>query len=104
MQKKHEFFDFKDDMKLNRKQLKLPDRNFESNVLSLSDIPWIGKHVYEVEEGGFSYLLIQDEFFTSSISLMRYDTQKALMEDQVLIGNDAIGIKLRYTNQYYFIS
>jgi len=58
MQKEHEFFQFKDDMKLIRKRLELPERNFENNVLSLFDVPWIGKHVYEVDEGGFSYFLI----------------------------------------------
>ena len=29
---------------------------------------------------------------------MRYDTEKVLIEDQVLIGNVAVGIKLKHTN------
>ena len=104
MSKEHEFYQFKDDMNYTRERFGLPRREFDNKVLSLFDVPWIGKHVYEVEEGGFSYLLIQDEFFTSSINLMRFDTEKALIEDQVLIGNDAIAIKMKNTNQYIFFS
>jgi len=35
---------------------------------------------------------------------MRFDAEKVLIEDQVLIGNDAVAIKLKYTNQYIFFS
>jgi len=57
MSKEHEFYQFKDDMNFTRARVGLQKRNFENKVLSLFDVPWIGKHVYEVEEAGFSYLL-----------------------------------------------
>ena len=67
-------------------------------------MPWIGKHVYEVEEAGFSYFLMHNEFFSRKIKLMRYDIDRVLNEDLILIGNSAIGIKLRHTNQYLIFS
>jgi hypothetical protein len=98
MQKEHEFLEFKDDKTYSRKRLGKPARKYQKKVLSLWNVPWIGKHVYEVEEAGFSYFLMHNEFFTRKIKLMRYDTDRELNEDLVLIGNSAIGIKLKYTN------
>lgn len=104
MQKEHEFFEFKDDKTFARRRLGKQPKAYEKKVLSLFNVPWIGRHIYEVEEAGYSYFLIHNEFFTRKIKLMRYDTEKALIEDQVLIGNVAVGVKLKHTNQYIFFS
>ena len=61
-------------------------------------MPWIGKHVYEVEEAGLNYFLLHNEFFSRKIKLMRYDIDKALIEDLILIGNSAVAMLLKHTN------
>lgn len=61
-------------------------------------MPYIGKHVYEVEEAGVSYFLLHNEFFSRKIKIMRYDFDKALVEDLILVGNSAYAIALKFTN------
>jgi len=98
MQNSHDFLEIMDDKTYERKRLGKPVKKYEKKVLSIWNVPWIGKHVYEVEEAGLSYFLMHNEFFSRKIKLMRYDTDRALNEDLVLIGNSAIGIRLTHTN------
>lgn len=102
MQKEHEFLEFKDDRIYQKRRLGKNLSSYESKVLSIWNVPWIGKHVYEVEEAGFSYFLMHNEFFSRKIKLMRYDIDKALIDDLILIGNSAIGVLIKHTNQYIF--
>ncbi len=73
-------------------------------MLSIWNVPWIGKHLYEVEEAGFSYFLLHNSFFTRKIEVMRYDMDRVLNEEQVLIGNSSVAIKIKNVSQYLFFS
>lgn len=71
-----------------------------SEILSTQPIPWIGKNIFEVREGKNSYFLIQDQYASRRVDLMRIDTEVNLREDQKIIGNKFVAVKLRHTNQY----
>ena len=98
MQKEHEFLNFQDDRNYEKKRLGKRPKQYENKVLSIWNVPWIGKHVYEVEEAGLNYFLLHNEFFSRKIKLMRYDIDKALIEGLILIGNSAVAMLLKHTN------
>lgn len=83
-------------MRDNRKNYK---SNY-SNVLSVSEISWIDKHLFEVEEAQLNYFLLTQHSTSKHIDLARIDTKSTDLTDIVLLGNRMIGVKFIYTNQY----
>lgn len=83
-------------MRDNRKNYK---SNY-SNVLSVSEISWIDKHLFEVEEAQLNYFLLTQHSTSKHIDLARIDTKSTDLKDIVLLGNRMIGVKFIYTNQY----
>lgn len=69
-----------------------------SSVLSVSEISWIDKHIFEVTEASKNYFMVTQHICSKIIDMGRIDTEQTIMEEMVLLANSFIGIKLRLTN------
>ena len=97
----HKFLGFADDRKLaTLKKGRNYDRENNCSVLSVGEIPWIDKHIFEIVESNKSYFLVTQHTAEKHIDMMRIDTQRTILQDVKIIGNVYIAVKLMYTNQY----
>lgn len=75
-----------------------------SSVLSVGEISWIDKHMFEVKEATRNYFLITQHTCAKRIDLVRIDIEQVLLEEVILLGNCLVGIKLKMTNAYMCFS
>lgn len=73
---KHEFFGFDDDCKhKNKKKGRDSAIKTSSSVLSVGEISWIDKHMFEVKEANRNYFLITQHTCSKRIDLVRIDIE-----------------------------
>jgi hypothetical protein len=62
------------------------------SVVSLQQVPWMGKNIFEIHESKNYFFLIKNQLSSRRIDVMRLDTEQSQRQSQLLIGNSYIAI------------